>query len=258
MNHLPVLPVSRIRDLALLDLDDNRVLIVACDSTGSIGPKEHDSYAASARVVAHFALRVPLLELMAAGGRPELIVDALSVELEPSGVEMIEEIRRVAASLGLGPERITGSTEDNVPTVATGVGVTVIGSAQRGNLRPGSSLAGDVVLCLGRPTSAPDDAIVLDDPRMISLETLAAVLEVDGVHDALPVGSKGVGHELRQLADVAGLTVEESVHELDLATSGGPASCVLVSVAESAIARLQTVLPERLPVSNVARLRAAL
>lgn len=257
MNYPPVLPVSSIRDLTLLGLDDDRVLIVACDSTGSIGPKAQDSYAASARVVAHFALRVPLLELIAAGGRAELIVDALSVELDPTGIEMIEEIRRIAAPLGLGADRITGSTEDNVPTVATGVGVTVIGSAARANLRPGSSVADDIVLCLGQPTSAPHDEVVLDDPRMISLETLAAVLEVDGVHDALPVGSKGLAYELSELAAVAGLVVDETVHELDVTKSGGPASCVLVSVSEGAIARVQVVLPEQLPVAMVARLRAA-
>lgn len=258
MTHPPVLPVSILRDLSLLGLDDERVLIVACDSTGSIGPKKHDSYAAPARVVAHFALRVPLLELIAAGGRVELIVDTLSVELEPTGVEMIEEIRRVAAPLGLGADRITGSTEDNVVTAATGVGVTVIGTALRSSLRPGSSRDDDIVLCLGQPTSAPHDVIVMDDPRMISLETLSAVLEIDGVHDAVPVGSKGVAHELGELATLAGLVIEELVHQLDVTKSGGPASCVLVSVSETAIKRLQAVLPDQLPVAMIARLRVAL
>ncbi|MGV8845749.1 MAG: transcriptional regulator [Tessaracoccus sp.] len=258
VTHSPVLPATRLRDLTLLGIDDERVLIVACDSTGSIGPKKHDSYAAPARVVAHFALRVPLLEVIAAGGRVELIVDALSVELVPTGLEMIEEIRRVAALLGLGADRITGSTEDNVLTAATGVGVTVIGTALRSGLRPGSSRDDDIVLCLGQPTSAPQDEIVMDDPRMITLETLSAVLEIDGVHDALPVGSKGVAHELGELATLAGLVVEESLHEIDVTKSGGPASCVLVSVSETSIERLQAVLPAQLPVAMIARLRTAL
>lgn len=253
-----MLPASSLRDLSLLSLDDERVLIVACDSTGSIGPKEHDSYAAPARVVAHFALRVPLLELIAAGGRAELIVNALSVELEPTGVEMIEEIRRVAATLGLEADRVTGSTEDNVATVATGVGVTVIGTAPRSHLRPGSSRIDDIVLCLGQPMSAPHDMIVMDDPRMISVDTLLAVLEIHGVHDALPVGSKGVAHELGVLATLAGLDIEETVHELDVTKSGGPASCVLISVSDMAFERLQAVLPDQLPVTTIARLRTAL
>ncbi|MGO1383488.1 MAG: transcriptional regulator [Arachnia sp.] len=258
MIHPPVLPVGSLRDLSLLGLDDERVLIVACDSTGSIGPKKHDVYAAPAHVVAHFALRVPLLELMAAGGRAELIVDALSVELEPTGVEMIDEIRAVAERIGLGPDRITGSTEDNVATVATGVGVTVIGTAQRSALRPGSSRVDDIVLCLGQPTSAPHDVVVMDDPRMISLETLMAVLTVDGVHDVLPVGSKGVAYELAELATLAGLVPEEIVHELDIIKSGGPASCVLISVSATAVERLRAVLPDQLPVTTIARLRTPL
>ena len=257
MNRPPVLPVGSIRDLTLLDIGDERVLIVACDSVGSIGPKQHDSYAASATLAAHFAVRVPLLELIAAGGWPEVIVDALSVELEPTGAEMIEEIRRVAALLGLGADRVTGSTEDNVPSVATGVGITVIGSATRSELRPGTSRADDIVLCLGVPTSAPHDEVIMGDPRMVSLETLAAVLDIDGVHDALPVGSKGVGHELAELALTAGLTVEHAVHDLDSTKSGGPASCVLVSVAERSIDRVQSALPAGLPCTFLGRLRSA-
>lgn len=257
MNHPPVLPVSSIRDLTLLDIDDERVLIVACDSIGSIGPKPHDEFPASATVVAHFAVRVPLLELLAAGGRPEVIVDALSVELEPTGAEMIEEIRRIAASIGLGPERVTGSTEDNVKSVATGIGITVIGTALRTGLRPGTSRPDDIVLCLGEPRSAPHDEVVMDDPRMISIETLSAVLGVEGVHDVLPVGSKGVGHELGELARTAGLAVEHAENELDSFTSGGPASCVLVTVAEGSIDRLHAALPEDLPYTFLGRLRAA-
>lgn len=250
-----MLPVSSIRDLTLLGIDDERVLIVACDSVGSIGPKPDDSYPASATIVAHFAVRVPLLELIAAGGTPEVIVDALSVELDPTGAEMIEEIRRIAASVFLGPERVTGSTEDNVASLATGIGITIIGSAIRSELRPGTSHPDDIVLCLGQPTSAPHDEVVMNDPRMLSLTSLTAVLGIDGVHDALPVGSKGVGHELAELARTSGLTVAHAEHGLDATKSGGPASCVLVSVAESAIDRVHAALPDELPYTCLGRLR---
>jgi len=249
-----LLPVSTIRDLTLLGLDDDRVLVVACDSVGSIGPKPHDQYPASAALTAHYALRVPLLELVAAGARPELVVDTLSVELDPTGSEMIAEVRRVAASVGLGAERVTGSTEDNVPSLATGVGVTVLGTARRAELRPGTSRSGDVVLCLGRPTSAPDDVVVMDDARMLALDTLVAVLAVDGVHDALPVGSKGVRHELGELAATAGLVAEPVDSDVDVSHSGGPASCVLVSVAPHAHDDVVAVLPAGLPFAVVGRL----
>jgi hypothetical protein len=252
-----VLPVRRIRDLTLLELDAERVLVVACDSVGSIGDKPGDSYRVAPATVAHFAVRVPLLEVLCAGARPELVVDALSVELEPTGSAMIAEIRRVVAALGLDADRVTGSTEDNVPTTATGIGVTVIGTAARDELRPGTARAGDAVYCLGRPTSAPDDDIAIGDARMVALATVAAVAAIPGVHDLLPVGSRGVGHELSELAGTAGLAAHPLTHGVDLRRSGGPSSCVLVALAESAEDRLLAALPGDLPSARIATLEAA-
>jgi hypothetical protein len=226
-----VLPASRLRDLSVLELDQHRLLLVACDSVGSIGPKPHDSYPATAEATAHFATRVPLLEVICAGGNPELIVDTLGVELEPTGTRMIEEVRRIAASIGLGPERVTGSTEDNVPTVATGIGVTIVATADRTALRPGRAQDGDAVVCLGVPISAPHDEVTVGDARMISIERLAEILNRFQVHDALPVGSKGVRYEAEQLATSAGLRFDPADPcPIELTKSGGPSSCVLVAV----------------------------
>ncbi|MDQ7992185.1 MAG: AIR synthase related protein, partial [Propionicimonas sp.] len=115
--------VRRVRDLLLLDGD----LVVVTDSVGGIGPKPADTVPADAATAAHFALRVPLLEVLCAGARPIAVVDALCVELSPTGEAMIAEIRRLAGEAGVPPAAITGSTEENVATVATGVGVTVLG-----------------------------------------------------------------------------------------------------------------------------------
>jgi hypothetical protein len=251
-----VLPVSRVRDLVLLGLDEERVLVVACDSVGSIGPKPHDSFPSTAAFVAHCAVRVAMLELVSCGARPELLVDALSVEMEPTGAEMIAEIRRVAASIGLGADRVTGSTEDNVPTVATGIGITVLGTANRSELRPGSSVAGDLVVRLGAPTSAPVDTLVPDDSRMVPIATVIGVLAVDGVHDALPVGSHGTAFEVQQLAETAGLLFVPATEDPVGAKSGGPASCVLVSVRADALDEVLARLPADLPRTVLGRLDA--
>lgn len=247
----PVLPVRRVRDLTVMELDAERLLVIACDSVGSIGPKPADRYPASARTVAHFAARVPLIEVLAAGARPEVLVDTLSVELYPTGAEMIAEFRSIAAELGLGPERVTGSTEDNVASDATGIGVTVIASATRDGLRPGSARPGDRVLCIGRPTSAPEDRIEIGDPRMVPLPLLARLVALRGVGDALPVGSRGVGAELGVLAESNGLVVLPVDHDLDLARSGGPASCVLLTVRPADAARVEALVAGAVPVTHV-------
>jgi hypothetical protein len=249
-------PVPRkVRDLTLLDVDGGRVLVVACDSLGGIGPKEADSSPAAAAETAHFAARVPLLEVLSAGAEPVMVVNTLAVEADPTGAEMIAAVRELAAAAGLtAPDAVTGSTEENVPTRATGVGVTVLALAGRGDLRPGTSLPGDRVVCLGEPVSAPARRPYVGDPRLVALEELRAAVAVPGVHDALPVGSRGIRYELGELAATAGLRAQEEPGcALDLDGSGGPASCVLVSCAPDALGRL-TALRAGLPVTVVARL----
>ncbi|MEL0627392.1 hypothetical protein V6245_10595 [Salinibacterium amurskyense] len=245
MTSLSALPVRTVRDLTILELDPDRVMVVACDSIGGIGSKPQDSYPATAATVAHFAARVPLIELLAAGAVPQLIVDALSVEMDPTGKEMIEEFRNIGNSIGLSSERITGSTEDNVTSIATGVGVTVLGLASAHDLRPGTSQDRDNVLCLGLPTSAPHDEVYVGHPDMVPLDVLGEVLAIDGVHDALPVGSHGIRYELAELAATAGLTARETQHALDSTKSGGPASCVLLSLSPEACTTVTALLSTR-------------
>lgn len=245
----PVLPVRRVRDLTVMELGDERLLVIACDSVGSIGPKPADRHPTSARVSAHFAARVPLVEVLAAGARPEVLVDTLSVEMHPTGAEMIDEFLAIAAELGMDPDRVTGSTEDNVPSDATGIGVTVLASTTRDEFRPGRARPGDRVLLVGVPTSAPEDRIVIDDPRLVSLPLLAQLVSLPGVGDALPVGSRGVGYELDVLATSNGLTFLPVDHDIDLARSGGPASCVLLTVRPSEVTRIHALTDGVVPLN---------
>lgn len=247
-----LLPLGRIRDLSILEIQNDRVLIVACDSIGSIGPKSGDSYPASAETVAHFAARVPLLEVLCAGGVPQVIVDTLNVEMDPTGMTMISEIRDMASELGLSADRVTGSTEDNVSTNATGIGVTVIGTAALEDLRPGTSRVGDAVVCLGFPMSAPRDVISKGDTHIPSIIDLVAAMARTKVRDAVPVGSQGVAYEANQLAESAGLFLEPAGDfGLDLAGSGGPATCVLVTIAVTDIESLRSGFPPAVPVTIV-------
>lgn len=245
--------VRRVRDLTVVDLPAT-TLVLACDSIGGIGPKPADTVAASARDVAHFATRVALLEVIAAGAEPIVVVDALCVEAEPTGAAMIAEVRRLAATLGLDPAvAVTGSTEDNVPTRATGIGVTVLGVAT-GPLRAGTSEPGDVVVALGAPRSAPHDEVRIDDPVFCSLTDLRGALALDGVHDAVPVGSHGVAYEMDELARPAGLVaVPVDAPAFDLRRSGGPATTVLVSVRPDALPALRALRPD-LPVAVIGHL----
>ncbi len=244
-------PVRRIRDLLILD----ERLVIATDSLGGIGPKPADTYYADAATVAHFAFRVPLLEVICSGARPVAAVDNLCVEFEPTGRTMLQEIRRLAAAAGIDPDAVTGSTEENVATRATGIGVTVLGRIPPDGLLSGGSRAGDVVLCAGRPLSAPHDEVTIGHPSQVTVAAVAAAVGSGVVHDALPVGSRGLAWELDQLAASAGLEVSLlDTGDLPLTRSGGPASCVLFSCASAAAADLVAMLGPDTPVRAIARL----
>lgn len=240
----------RVRDLLVLD-----DLVVATDSIGGIGPKPADTVPADAATVAHFALRVPLLEVLCAGARPIAVIDDLCVELEPTGRLMIAEIRRLAAAAGVPAEAVTGSTEDNVVTAATGIGVTVLGRLPDGGQVGGGSRAGDVVLCAGLPISAPRDEIYIGHPDQVPVASVAAALATGLVHDALPVGSKGLAWEVPQLAASAGLDHEWlDASGISRSDSGGPASCVLFSCDPESVAAVRRALGSGTPLQPVARL----
>lgn len=218
----------------LADLLDDDVLVVACDSDGGLGPKPADTVAVDAGELGRFATRVPLLETVAAGATPVLVVDTLSVEMDPTGRAILDGVLAEAADAGLAPEAVTGSTEDNVPTVATGVGVTVLGRARVGSLRAGSARAPFSVVLLGRPMSAPAELFGSDHPEVVTVPVLMAAMEVDGVVEALPIGSRGVMHEYEQLAVSAGAvprTPPPSAWPVAPNQSGGPSTACLLAVA---------------------------
>ncbi len=246
--------LRKVRDLTLVRVAGPNYLVLACDSDGGIGPKPQDTVYTTGYWLGRVAARVPLMEVLASGATPLILVDALGVEMEPTGKEIIRGIRVEAAEAGLvDPAAITGSTEDNVPTVATGIGVTVIGVVQESHLRPGTSRVGDAIVAVGKPKSAPDDDVTEDDPEIADLPAVRSLLNLPYVRDILPVGSKGIAYEAGQMAQCCGLDVA-LVDEcsLDIKKSAGPSTCVLASLPESMLEELAATVNK--PVSLIGRL----
>ena len=81
--------VRKVRDLLLLELTPEMEMVIACDSDGGIGPKEKDLVQVPGEVLGHFAARVPLMEILASGAVPALVVNTLAVEMEPTGSTII-------------------------------------------------------------------------------------------------------------------------------------------------------------------------
>lgn len=242
------------RDLTLFETTPGEYLVVACDSDGGIGEKPRDVVRVSAEAVGAFAVRVPLFEVLACGAAPFLVVDCLSVEMEPYGARILAAIREYARGAGLTEDaQFNGSSEENVPTEQTGVGVSVLGLVRVADFFPGCSRAGDVVACAGVPKSGPRYTLSPEDPELLSLAELMAIRRRPLVRDVLPVGSRGVAYEAGELARSAALEyVPDPTPGVDLRQSAGPSTCALFSAPEETVRELTAALTA--PVRVIGRL----
>lgn len=236
----PFLAVRR-RDLTVLDLPGGDRLVIACDAAGGIGPKEQDRVRVPGYVLGRFTARVALMEVVAGGGQPVVLVNTCSVEPEPTGREIMRGVLDEAALAGLDRDAVTGSFEKNVTTVQTGIGVTAVALAN-GPLR--NAAPGDLVVAVGRPKVGNE--VSLDDPDIVDLTAVIRLSRDAAIHDLLPVGSRGIAAEVLDLASAAGLVPELLPPEpgWDLEKSAGPSTCCLVAVAPLAFPALALTLTQ--------------
>jgi len=229
-----------IRDLTLIHLTDDYSIIIAVDSNGGIGPQEGDTFKCDPYQLGHFAMRVPLLELLSCGASPLAAFDMLSLPMNDIGKEIVRGIRDELKIANLGDDfPLSGSTEDNVPTNMTSIGTTIIGLVHKEDFNIGKTQINDFVVCVGLPKSAPDDVILLNDIEIINQNDIYKILELDGVHEILPVGSKGVENEAHQLAKTINLDLELFKEQtIDIKKSGGPSTCVIVSCEADTVTEL--------------------
>ncbi len=223
--------LHRVRDLLVLNLEGGRAVVIACDSAGGVGPKPDDAVAAPGYVVGRFTARVALMEILAGGASPVAVVNSLCVEPFPTGEEIARGVREEASLAGVDPEAaVTGSSEKNIPTLQTGLGVTVVALADPAGLRPGRAAPGDLVIAAGRPKWGNE--VRLDDPEIADLELVRLLGSRPGVHDLLPVGSRGIAREARVMGESAGLRYVPLLPPgWDVAKSAGPSTCLLAAIS---------------------------
>jgi hypothetical protein len=239
----------RIRDLVIVDLGE-RSLVIACDSNASIGSKPADHLQQDPEITGYSAAKVPVMEVLASGATPFLLVDNLCCDLETTGLALVAGIRRLLDETGLAV-MMTGSDEANMPTVQTGVGITVLGIAGPGALRVGGTRAGDRICVVGmRRSGLAGDEYVEGGAGIATARHIRQALALDGVHEVLPVGSSGIAHECRELARVAGLEARlRDAVETDLDASAGSSTCFLAAVDDRGLRGLESL---GLPIEIVA------
>ena len=247
-------PVESIRDLLIFEFPSKKKLVVGCDSAGGIGPKPLDKIKVDGYTLGKFTARVTLMEVLATGAKPFCIIDTLSVELEPTGLEILEGIKEEAIKAGLDPESaITGGSEKNFKVEQTGIGVTVIGLAKNEDLRIGISQPNNIIVAIGIPCVGNEVISAEERNEIADLTDLRNLLNCEFINEIIPVGSEGIGFEIQVLAKSSNLNYKlVNQSKLDLKKSAGPATVILASLNRSKLDELETLITK--PVKIVAQL----
>ena len=243
------------RDVEVVSINNTQYLVASCDSCGAIGMKELDAHKVSWFITGKLTTRVALLEVMSVGAVPQMLTIAISNEPYPTGDELLKGVNDELESAELRTLPTAISTEKNMPTKQTALGISAVGVAEKHKLRIGTARPGDSVYCLGFPKVGPE-LLNPKDPEIVDVKAIQLLLELPSIHDIIPVGSRGIRGEADQLA----LTVKNRLRldptcTLDLEKSAGPSTC-LIFASSSSFALLKqgfSVLPN-LPLIRIGEL----
>ena len=218
------------RDVEVAFLDEGRCLVAACDSCGAIGDKELDVVKVPSYVTGRFTARVALLEVLAAAAVPQFLTAAISNEASPTGEGILAGVADELKSVEIPSLPMVVSTEKNMPTRQTALGISVVGVCREGDLRIATSQPGDNVYCLGLPKVGPE-VKTPDDPEIVQGKHVIGLLAFREIHDVVPVGSQGIRREAEMLA--ANVDCEFMPHssvstkDVDWDKSAGPSTCLI-------------------------------
>lgn len=230
--------VKKVRDLTLVEIDDSKTMVIACDSCGSVGMKEGDMLKVPPYYTGRFTARVALMEVLCTGASVVTIADAVSCEQNPTGDEIIKGIRDEMRGLKLEDAVLTGSTEENFKTTSTGLGVTVIGIVDSKLVKVNSVKEECAVVALGRPKVGAEIGLE-DDREIVGYDTLFSLMKRQDVYEIVPAGSKGIAYEANTLAENNGFFYQPLEYtEIDLKKTAGPATAAIAAVKKDSVSEI--------------------
>ncbi|PUU90404.1 AIR synthase related protein [Halanaerobium sp.] len=242
--------INSLRDISLLQINEKEVLVIACDSAGGIGEKKYDQIKVSNKILGKYTVKVPLMEVMSIGAEVISVIDNLAVEYKPTGKEIIAGIKENLKLLS-SAELLNGSTEENIKTVQTALGVTVIGKITLEKLKKYTfSNKNNIIVAAGLPLVGEN--LMKYKSKAVNLKKFLQLKELDYISQFLPVGSKGILYEAKIMAKENNYDFELINNKLDLLKSAGPASVILLSLKEKKFSKLKNEID--LPLNRIGKL----
>jgi hypothetical protein len=229
-------------------------MVVSCDSCGAIGPKPLDRVRVSGYTVGRFTARVALMEALSVGAEPVCLANTLAVEPRPTGVQIIKGILDEVRHANLHSRIVMiYSTEKNIPVRQTGLGVTVLATAAFKSLKVGRCKSGDAVGAIGVPYVGSEVLPAERNKMIADTRDVRNLLDSNLVNEVIPVGSQGILHEARTIAEDSRLNFSLRSHpDIDVRKSAGPATSILCACPGSRVRELSAFVDK--PVHIVGRL----
>jgi hydrogenase maturation factor HypE len=223
------------RDVEVIHIGNDTYLVVACDSCGAIGSKEYDMVKVDPYIVGRHTSRVALMEILSVGAQPQAISVTISNEPYPTGEGILNGVKDELKYADLEGLPVCISTEKNISTSQTAIGVTIVATCKKDDLRIGTTGAGDLVYSLGLPKVGDEVKAALGSD-IINPEDIIKLSIVEGVHDIIPVGSKGIKKEAVMLAESIGYDIIfNDGLDIDIHKSAGPATCLIFTCSPDAV-----------------------
>jgi hypothetical protein len=222
------------RDITEIPLNDKESLVITADNSGGIGLKAHDIVQTSYEVVSYYGFRVAVMECMAAGGTP-LAVVLHNFSGDDAWQLLVKGIERGLEELGLADIPITGSTESNFSLVQSAIGIIVMGKKDQLAHETILSVDNMKLAVIGSPLVGNE--VLEREHEVLPLSLFQELCQLQDVV-LLPVGSKGILHELRVLL-YDKVPIHQVDCDVDLDKSSGPATCCLVAYDSSLEQHLQ-------------------
>lgn len=214
------------RDLTIMEISGN-IFVIACDSSGGIGRKQHDELCVDPFFVGKLCARVALMEILSVGADPVVLVNTLCVEMNPTGKRILEGIRSESWDMRV----VTGSSEENMMTLQTGIGITVVGICE--SLKIGLGRRGDSIAAVGRPSVGAD--VLIREQDLPTGDDVMWLRQLPYIGDIIPVGSQGIRKEASHLGGIKFFDTP-----LDMNTSCGPSTVILITLPPDKVDTLES------------------
>lgn len=206
--------ISKFRDLILMEISEEKLLSIACDSFTNEANKNNDISEVDSQIIGYLTTRACLFKTLCFRAIPNVIINNLYTKKDGRGKKIksgiqkaIEEFNNIYIHESLNDDNLTGTMDESVKDgIDTACAITVIGEEGE-HERLWDILEKDIVVVIGSPLENKEDINIIsnDSNNLLSMESLKVILDYS--KDVITISSKGIDNEIKSLEETNGIKI---------------------------------------------------